>query len=293
MFLAEAIEESENAVRDFSDVSWSDVWAKIVNWCLNQGLRLVIGVLLLFIAFKLTNVVTKRIGKRLKDKNADKTASMVFLRVIKIGVKLVFFGLFLGFVGIDTASIGALITSIGLAIGLALQGSLSNFAGGVIILIMRPFKIDDYIEAQSVSGTVEDIHLFYTYLRTVDNKVVMIPNGNLSNGNIINYTMKDKRRVDLNIPISYEADFYKAQQIILETLQAHELTELKPEPIVRISKYEESSINIAVKVWCKTSDYWTVYFDLLETFKLKFDEAGIQIPYNKLDVKITNKGTDK
>lgn len=293
MFLADEINETENAVKDFSDISWSDVWAKIVNWCYNEGLRLIVGIILLFIAFKITNFVTKRIGKRLKEKNADKTASLVFLRVIKIGVKLVFFGLFLGFIGIDTASIGALITSIGLAIGLALQGSLSNFAGGVIILIMRPFRIDDYIEAQDAAGTVEDIHLFYTYLRTVDNKVVMIPNGNLSNGNITNYTMKDKRRVDLNIPIAYETDFYKAKQIILDTVEAHELIELKPEPIIRISKYDQSAINICVKVWCKTADYWTVHFDLLETLKLKFDEAGIQIPYSKLDVNITNKGTDK
>ena len=287
MFLVDDITNTEETVQQIQDITWTDVWNKIISWCLQQGVRLVIGLILLFIAFKLTNFITKRISKRLKAKNADKTASIVFVRVIKIAVKLVFFGLFLGFIGIDTASIGALITSIGLAIGLALQGGLSNFAGGIIILIMRPFKIDDYIEAQNVGGTVEDIHLFYTYLRTPDNKVAMIPNGNLANGNIINYSAKDMRRVDLIIPIAYESDYYKAQEAIYEVINNHKLVEIHPEPTVRINEYNNSSLDITVKVWAKNEDYWTVRYDLLEQIKLKLAEHQIEIPYNKIDVNIT------
>ena len=282
-FLADEV-VTENQIKSFEDITWEDIWAKIVNWCLNQGIRLIIGIILLIIIFKIINFVTKRINRRLTEKNADKTASIVFVRIIRIALKIVFFGVFLSFIGIDSAAIGALVTSIGLAIGLALQGGLSNFAGGVILLIMRPFKLDDFIEAQNVMGTVEDIHLFYTYIRTPDNKVAMLPNGNLANGNIINYSKKDLRRIDLIIPISYESDFYQAQQAILTVLDEHQGVELKPAPTVRLSEYGDSAQNIIVRAWCKNAEYWDVRFDLLELIKLKFNETGIQIPYNKLDV---------
>ena len=291
-FLAEEV-ATENTIKSFEDITWSDIWAKIVNWCLNQGIRLIIGIVLLIIVFKIINAVTKRINRKLTEKNADKTASIVFVRFMRIALKIVFFGVFLSFIGIDSAAIGALVTSIGLAIGLALQGGLSNFAGGVILLIMRPFKIDDFIEAQNVLGTVEDIHLFYTYVRTPDNRVAMIPNGSLANGNIINYSQKDLRRIDLIVPISYDSDFYQAQQAILSVLDEHPGVELKPAPTVRLSEYGESSMNLVVRAWCKNADYWNVRFDLLELIKLSFNEKGIQIPYNKLDVFVKQAGNSK
>ena len=290
--LAEEV-ATDNQIKSFEDITWEEIWAKIVNWCMNQGIRLIIGIVLLIIIFKIINAVTKKINKRLTAKNADKTASIVFVRLIRIALKIVFFGVFLSFIGIDSAAIGALVTSIGLAIGLALQGGLSNFAGGVILLIMRPFKIDDFIEAQNVLGTVEDIHLFYTYLRTPDNRVAMIPNGSLANGNIINYSQKDLRRIDLVVPISYESDFYQAQQAILEVLDEHSGVELKPVPMVRLGEYGESSMNIVVRAWCKNSDYWNVRFDILELIKLRFNEKGIKIPYNKLDVFVKQAESEK
>jgi small conductance mechanosensitive channel len=186
-----------------------------------------------------------------------------------------------------TSSIAALITSLGVGVGLAVQGALSNFAGGILIIFTRPFKIDDYIEACGVGGTVEDINLIHTILRTPDNKVITLPNGTLANENIVNYSVKDTRRVDLVFSISYEADFAQAQRLLLSTVAGHELVLADPAPFVRMKEHGDSAIKIAARVWVKSEDYWTVYFDLTERVKAVFDENDIVIPFNQLDVHLT------
>ena len=173
--------------------------------------------------------------------------------------------------------------------GLAVQGSLSNFAGGVLIILTRPFKIDDYIETQGISGTVEDIHIIYTILRTPDNKVIHIPNGTLANSTITNYSSKDTRRVDFTFSIAYDADYLKAEQIILDICKSHSLVLDDPAPVCRLSEYADSAIKLVLRVWTLSSDYWNVYFDINESVKNEFDAAGISIPYNQLDVHIDNK----
>lgn len=276
----------------FLAIQWGELWDKLKTWLLDTGIpaaiRLLIGVVVMFIAFKVINIVFNRLQKKLKKANTDKTVSIVLVKFLRKALKVLVFIVFLGFVGIDTASIGALIASAGVTIGLALQGGLSNIAGGIIILLMRPFRIDDYIKGQGEEGTVEDIKLFYTTLRTPDNKVIMVPNGQLANGNIINYSLKDTRRVDLTFSIAYEADFFKAQKILVDAVNNHPLVLHEPEPFIRISEHAASSINIACRAWTKNDDYWTFYFDMLETVKVKFDEAGISIPYPQLDVHVSN-----
>ena len=190
----------------------------------------------------------------------------------------------IGFLGIDTSAITALIASLGVCIGLAVNGAVANIAGGVLIIVTRPFKIDDFIDAQGVSGTVEAIHLTNTKVRTGDNKTVYIPNGPLSNGNIINYSEKNIRRVDLTFSIGYSADFNKAKAIITDICSAHELVLKDPTPTVRMSAHSASSIDIVTRVWVNSDDYWTVNFDMLETVKAAFDKEGIEIPFNQLDV---------
>lgn len=276
----------------FLAIQWAELWNKLVDWLLATGLpaaiRLLIGVVVMFIVFKIINVIFGRLQKRLKKENADKTISIVLIKFLRKALKVLVFVVFLGFVGIDTASIGALIASAGVTIGLALQGGLSNIAGGIIILLMRPFRIDDYIKGQGEEGTVEDIKLFYTTLRTPDNKVIMVPNGQLANGNITNYSMKDTRRVDLVFSIAYESDYYLANKVITECVNSHPLILKEIEPFIRLSEHAASSIDISCRVWTKNGDYWTVYFDLLETVKVKFDEAGISIPYPQIDVHVKN-----
>ena len=175
----------EVATEEFSLV---ELLQTVAGWLMQNGIKLIIGLIVLFIAFKVVNFVAKRLQRRLDKKNVDKTIANVTVKALKIVLKIMVFLLFLGYVGIETAGIGTIIGSVSVCIGLAVQGSLSNFAGGIVILVMRPFKLGDFIEAQGHSGTVTDIKMFYTYLNTPDNKVVMIPNGTLGNGDIINYS---------------------------------------------------------------------------------------------------------
>jgi small conductance mechanosensitive channel len=172
------------------------------------------------------------------------------------------------------------------------NGALSNLAGGVLIIFTRPFKIDDYIEVEGcdIAGTVEDIQIVCTKLRTPDNKTIYVPNGTLSNSNIINYSEKDTRRIGFTFSISYDNDFERAKEIIMDVCKSHELVLADPEPFVRLSEHGQSGIVITARVWVKSDDYWTVHFDILEAVKKRFDENGITIPYNQLDVHIKDKG---
>lgn len=272
-----------------SGIKFSDILAKVVEWLTTEGVKLLIGLILLFIAFKVINFIAKRFKKGMEKKNRDKTIATVVYSVIRKGGKLLVFLVFLGYVGIDTAGIGGVIASLGVGLGLAVQGSLSNLAGGLIILVMRPFKIGDYIEAQGEGGTVEEIKIFYTYICTPDNKVIMIPNGSLANGNIRNYSTKEFRRVDLEFSISYDEDYERAKKAIWDVIDTMDKVLSDPCPFVRVKTHGESTINIVTRLWTKNEDYWTVYFDMMEAIKTKFDSANIEIPYNQLDVHIKNK----
>ncbi|MBQ4357104.1 MAG: mechanosensitive ion channel, partial [Acholeplasmatales bacterium] len=213
---AVATSTSATAVEEISKITWADIWNKILDWSMNQGIRLLIALVVWFVSFKFINFIFKRIARRLARKKADATLSKVLVNIGRIAVKiLVMIGL-IAYVGIETASLSALVLAIGTGISLALQGTLSNFAGGVIIIVMRPFKLGDFITSNGESGTVEDIKLFYTYITTPDNRVVMIPNGSLANNVIVNASAKDTRRVDVVMSISYGADVELAKRLAKE-----------------------------------------------------------------------------
>ncbi|MDD3298666.1 MAG: mechanosensitive ion channel, partial [Firmicutes bacterium] len=190
--------------------------------------------------------------------------------------------------GIETTSFVALFGAAGLAVGLAFQGSLSNFAGGVLILVTKPFKVGDYIEANGHSGTVEAIQILYTDLVTVDNKVIRIPNGSLSNASITNYSEKDTRRVDFQFGAGYEADPAKVVRVLTDIVANHPQALKEPEPFVRMSEHGDSAVIYTVRVWVKAADYWTVHFDVIEKVKQRFDEEGLSIPYPQMDVHVNN-----
>lgn len=257
----------------------------LVNWLMTTGVRIVIALLVLFISFRIINKLGRKIEKnREKHQKLDKTLVRTLVYVGKIALKIIIVVCLIGYLGIDTSGFTALITSLGVCIGLAVNGALSNLAGGVMILITRPFRIDDYIEAQGYSGTVEDIHITNTKLRTPDNKVVYIPNGTLSSGSVVNYSEKDLRRLDFKFSIAYSSDFEKAKEILLKLCMEHEKVIQDPAPFVRVAEHGASSVNIATRVWVKSGDYWSVHFDMLEAVKKAFDEQGIQIPFHQLDV---------
>ena len=213
--------------------------------------------------------------------------SKSFFKVLKFFIIVCY----IGFIGVETSSIAAAITSAGLAIGLALQGSLSNFAGGFIILLMRPFKVGDYIQTCDQSGFVENIEIFYTTLVTIDNQVIKIPNGQVASSTIIDDNTKSTRRVNLVFSIGHNNEYSKVKEVICECVEKTGLKLKNTDVFINIVGYNLTSVDITVRVWSKTKDYWDLYFTLQEGIKVAFDKKGILMPSSKVEVKL--KGIDK
>ena len=194
------------------------------------------------------------------------------------------------YIGLPVSALLGVLGVAGLALSLALQGPLSNLAGGIMVLISKPFAVGDFVEAGGLSGTVSDIGLVYTKLTTIDNKIIYVPNGEISGEKIVNYNGQTQRRVDLKFDISYDSDPEKAKQVIQEVVGAHPKALFTPAPFARVSAYNESSVSVTVRVWCATEDYWDLYFDLLEQIRVSFDRNGIELTYNHLNVHIVDTG---
>lgn len=258
---------------------------KIIDSVTTNGMKLIIGLLVMLIGFKLIKKVVKNFVLFLEKREVDVTLIRFLESLIGSGLKiLLVLSIVAGYWKIELTGFVAILTSAGVAIGLALQGSLSNFAGGFIILLLRPFKVGDYIETGIYGGSVEQIGLFYTQLTTIDNKLILIPNGTLSNGSLINYSAKESRRVDMTFSVGYENDVLKVKRVLMDIINNNELILDDPEKFVGISAHGPSSVDFLIKVWCRTEDYWTIYFDLLEQVKVRFDEEEISIPYPQMDV---------
>lgn len=283
MILTDVVTNTNDSTSSFD---WNTIWQAIISWASTTGIKIIIGLILLFILIKITNKFANRVRKNMVKHDVDKTITSVVYQCISIGFKIIWLLLFLNLIGVQTASIGSIIASISVAIGLAIQGSLSNFAGGLVILVTRPFKVGDFIQAQGVEGKVEDIRMFYTHLATTDNKVVLVPNGILSSGVIVNVNAKDTRRVDEVFAIGYGSDYNKAIKVITEVVNKCELVLRDKDVFVRIGEEEDSWVNVKVRVWVNTSDYWTVHFYLLETVRKALDENEIDVPYPSMDVTI-------
>ena len=266
----------------------------LVQWCLTSGLKLVGGVIFLLVAFKVINVIFKKIeSSKPKKIKIDDTVRVVGVSVVKMILKIVAVIVFIMILGIETSTIAAAIASIGLTIGLALEGSLSNIASFVIILTMRQYRVGDYIEVAGVGGTVEKITLFYTVLVTPQNQIVSIPNSSASSSTCVNYSMRDTRRLDLTFSIAYENNFLKAKQIIAECIDRVGLALPEPAPFINIKAHNASSIDIVVRVWTKSSDYWTMNWSLLEMIKMEFDNNDISIPYQQVDIHMVENKPNK
>lgn len=269
-------------------MDFSHIYDTVINWATTSGLKLLLGLIGLWIGWKVVNKVLTTLHKFLKKQNVDMTLMSFLNALVDISLKILLVVAFLSYVGIPMASFAAALASAGLALGLAIQGSLSNFAGGVIILLLRPFKVSDYIETSNYQGTVEKISIFYTSLLTPDNKEVLIPNGALANGSLTNYSSKPLRRVDLTFGVGYEADILKVKHTLNAIINSTPNIVMDIEPFVAVSELADSSVNFVVRVWGKTEDYWNIYYSILESVKIKFDEEGISIPYPQMDVHLDN-----
>ncbi|MCC5853073.1 MAG: mechanosensitive ion channel [Alkalimonas sp.] len=243
-------------------------------------IALVIFVIGRWIAKGITGVLERALMARAIDKAVVSFLGSIVYTLIMVAVLL----MALSHVGVQTTSFIAILGAAGLAVGLALQGSLANFASGVLIIIFRPFKAGHFVDAGGVMGTVDKIEIFQTILKTPDNKRVLIPNAQITGGAITNFSAEPTRRVDLVIGISYDSDLRKAKQILADILAADERILPEPEPVIAIGELADSSVNILVRPWVNAADYWGVYWDTLEKVKLTFDEQGIGIPFPQMDV---------
>lgn len=245
---------------------------------------LLTAVIVFLIGSFVNSIIIKLVSKGLSRSRLDKTMHGFVKSIVKVALYCFILVISLTILKIPMNSIIAVIGAAGLAVGLALQNSLSHFAGGFIVLFSKPFKVGDFIETNGISGIVEEISLINTKIVTIDNKAIYIPNGTISGSTIINYTNEEKRRVDLTFNISYNNDYKEAISIITSVINEHKLVLKDLEVFVRLVELASSSLKIAVKVWVSSNDYWTVYYDLIEQVKNAFDENNIVIPYNQLEI---------
>lgn len=245
---------------------------------------IILAIIVLIIGMILTKLAIKLLSKGLNKTKLELTVTKFTTQIAKIILYVLLITIVLSILGIPATSIITVIGTAGVAIGLALQNSLSNVAGGFLLMITKPFKVGDYIITNGVEGTVSAISILHTKLNSGSNQAIFVPNGLAINATIVNNNGNDTRRVDFLFSISYNDDFYKARDLIMELIEQHPLVLKTPAPMVRMKEHGASSINIVARAWCATSDYWSVYYDLMEQVRSSFIENEIEIPFNQVDV---------
>ncbi len=258
-------------------------------WINTHGLEIIVVGLGVFFGIYISLKLSKLIEQALLKKDVDRAVSSLIRKLIFYSLSILMLIAGLNRLGVNTASLLTVIGAIGLAVGLALKDSFSHFASGILIVLFRPFTIGDYIKVDEFEGFVEDIGIFHTRLNTLDNASIIIPNSSITNNTLVNFTRENKRRVLLTFGISYKDDIKKAREIIMNLMENNSNILKDPAPSVVVSGLGDNSVNLQVRAWVKTDDYWDVYFYLIENIKIAFDENGITIPYPQLDVHL-NKG---
>jgi small conductance mechanosensitive channel len=250
------------------------------------GLRVLTAVVILVLGRWIAKSLTAFLRRIMNRSGVDETLVSFIANLSYVALLAIVVIAALNQLGIQTASLIAILGAAGLAIGLALQGSLSNLAAGVMMVIFRPFKVGDYIEGGGSAGTVEEIQIFTTQLKSPDNKTIIIPNSTMMSDVIVNYSTKETRRVDMVFGIGYEDDIDRAREIIIEILESDDRVHKEPAPLVAVSELADSSVNFTVRVWTASGEYWGVFFDTTEAVKKRFDDAGISIPFPQQDVHV-------
>lgn len=256
-------------------VDLSESWLPVV---LQYGAQVTLALLTFLLGWWLINTLTAKVSSLLQRRQVDPTLHGFIGSLASVVLKVLLLVSVASMIGVETTSFIAVIGAAGLAIGLALQGSLANFAGGVLILLFRPFRVGEWIEAQGIAGTVNSIQIFHTVLKTGDNKTVVVPNGALSNGHITNFSREPRRRADINIGIDYSSDIKLARQVLLEIAEDPRVLR-EPEPVVFVTGLGDSSVNLSLRVWVATADFWPVTFSFTEQAKERLTAAGVGIPF--------------
>ncbi len=256
----------------------------IVQLAILWGSQLLLALVVLGVGMWLSGWLARRIDRRMEKLEVEVTLRRFLRSLISLSLKVLVVITVASMLGVATTSFIAVLGAAGLAVGLALQGSLSNFAGGVLLILFKPYKVGDYVEMQDTSGTVHGIQLLYTVLRTPDNKQVFVPNGPVANGNIVNYSTQPTRRVDMQFGIGYGSSIDLAKDTLAELLKADDRVLTDPPAQIVVAELADNSVNIKVRAWTESGDYWGVYFDMQEAVKKRFDAAGLEIPFPQRDV---------
>ena len=260
---------------------------------LSYSIKFIIAIVIFYIGRWIALGISRLVGKALLLRKVDKAVVAFLSSIVYAAVLIACTLVALSQLGIQTASFLAILGAAGLAVALALQGSLSNFASGVLIIIFRPFKSGDFVEVAGVSGMVQRIDIFQTIFITADNKKIIVPNSQITGGAITNYSAEPRRRVDLVIGISYDSDLRKAKAVLEQILAADSRILSEPKPIVAVSALADSSVELIVRPWVEVADYWPVYWSVLEEVKLRFDAEGIEIPYPQMSLHVKPQGKDE
>lgn len=289
----ETVETLSNASEELQEMAENPglirTWLEgLVPDLLNFAFQVVIAILIYIVGSKLIKLIAKMIRRSMERAGADEGVKQFVVPLVKYSLYVILIFIIMGLFGIATTSAVAVLGSAGVAVGLALQGSLSNLAGGVLILLLKPFRVGDYIieDSNKNEGTVSEISIFYTKLLTVDNKVIVIPNGTLSNSSLTNVTNMDKRRIDLVVGIGYESDIRVAKEVLYQLAQEEPARLPEEKPMVYVDNLGASSVDMGIRVWVQAEDYWPARWRLLENIKYALDEKGISIPYQQIDVQI-------
>lgn len=279
--------ELGDKVEKLSQISWKEMFERYVPVVCDYLLRIALVLVIFFVGRKLIKKIVSLCDQALKRHGMEVTVRRFFCNVINALGYICMLGILLQTVGLTATSLTALVASAGVAVGLALQGSLSNFAGGVLILLMKPFVIGDYIVQGNTEGTVKEIGLVYTELITADNRLIVIPNGTLIDSSIVNVTATGKRRLELSVGIGYKSDLKKAKEVLIRLGENDPARDPENPVNVFVSDLAESSVNLGLHVWVSSSEYWNAKWRLTENIKMAFDEEGIEIPFKQVEISVT------
>ena len=262
----------------------SFVFDKLVSFGISAGGHILTAIVVFLVGKLIVNALNRLVARILEKRHVDTSVKTFLKSLTNILLTIILIISVIGALGINTTSFAALLASAGVAIGMALSGNLQNFAGGLIILLFKPYKVGDLIESQGVIGVVSEIQILHTIITTADNKVIYIPNGSLSSGVVINYSNKDTRRVEWTVGVEYGEDYTKVEQTVRDILAADSRVLKTPEPFIVLSALDASSVNVLIRVWVKSSDYWDVYFGINKKIYAVFNEKGIGFPFPQLTV---------
>ena len=263
---------------------FKDIVANLSQKSTNLLINILAALFVMIIGYRIIAILENRLKKPHKFNKLDQSVKGFVISFVTISLKVLLMIIVLSIIGVPMASLVTIVGSCAVAIGLALQGGLSNIAGGLMLLIFKPFKVGDYISSNGMEGVVKSITMFYTTIVTLDNKVVQLPNGSLSNSNITNFSANPTRRVDIEVSVSYDSDIDKVKKILNKVIDNTDLILDDPERFIRLKTHGSSALVFILRVWVNTPDYWTVYFDLMENIKKEFDKNDIKIPYQQVDV---------